>query len=185
MHAKAENCRQIDVRRWQREGVLQAGSNGAWQWSDAATGAHRASISYRTEGRQVILRYLIDGERRDQTVRLSASACNYGGGRPWFICPVRGERVAVLYLRAGRFACRHCQRLKYASQSDDDCARTWRAQAKAERLLEADWRRPKGMHGATHERLLARIFGCIERRERALSLSLESLMRRYPMLTKR
>ena len=37
-HAKAEHCKRLDVRRWHREGVLQAGVSGSWVWSDSATG---------------------------------------------------------------------------------------------------------------------------------------------------
>jgi hypothetical protein len=102
--------------------------------------------------------------------------------KPWFVCPVRGERVAVLYLRAGRFACRHCQRVAYGSQSGDTCDRTWRKQAKAESKLGPNWQRPKGMHEKTRERLLSIIFACEERRDVALGSYLDSLLRRYPSL---
>lgn len=182
MHVKAEHCRRIDVRRWQREGALQAGVSGAWQWTDSETGEQRASIGYRSDGGSVTLSYSIDGRPLAQTLLLSRSACNFGSSRPWFICPIRGERVAVLFLRAGRFACRHCQRIAYASQSDDACARTWRKQAKAEAKLGPEWERPKGMHEATHERLLSVIWGCEERREAALGAYLSGMMRRYPSL---
>jgi len=154
MHVKAEHCRRIDVRRWQLEGVLRNGCAGSWQWTDAATGERLAAIGYRSDGFSVALNYSIDGRDCSQRVRLAESLCNYGGKRPWFVCPVRGERVAVLYLRAGRFACRHCQRLAYASQSGDALARGWQRQHRIEAKLGDDWQRPKGMHHATHARLL-------------------------------
>ena len=78
----------------------------------------------------------------------------------WLLCPVRGERVAVLYMRSGRFACRHCQRIAYACQSDDLMGRAWRKQGKVEKRLGPDCERPKGMHAATYDRLLARIDEC-------------------------
>jgi hypothetical protein len=182
IHVKAEHCRRIDVRRWHREGILQDGRSGGWHWTDAETGELRASIGYRSDGGTVTLSFSIDGSPQAQSVRLSRSACNYGGSRPWFICPVRGERAAVLFLRAGRFACRHCQRIAYGSQSEDLCGRTWRKQAKAEAKLGPNWSRPKGMHQATRERLLAIIWDCDERRDAALSGYLESMLRRYPAL---
>lgn len=182
MHVKSEHCRRIDVRRWHREGALQAGVSGAWQWTDSETGEQRAAIGYRSDGGSVTLSYSIDGRHLAQTLRLSHSACNFGGSRPWFICPIRGERVAVLFLRAGRFACRHCQRIAYASQSDDACARTWRKQAKAEAKLGANWERPKGMHEATRERLLATIWACEEMREDALARFLSAFLVRHPSL---
>jgi hypothetical protein len=182
MHVKAEHCRRIDVRRWHREGILRSGSAGTWQWSDPDTGERRASIGHRSDGRVMTLDYAIDGLPQMQAIRISESSCTYGGKRPWFVCPIRGERVAVLFLRAGRFACRHCQRVAYGSQSGDVCDRTWRKQAKAEAKLGPNWQRPKGMHAKTRERLLSTIFECEERRDIALSDHLADLMCRYPSL---
>lgn len=181
-HVKAEHCRRIDVRRWRREGLLLAGRSGAWQWTCGETGELLAAIGYRSDGGTVTLDYSINGEARQQSIRLGRSRCNYGGHRPWFHCPIGGERVAVLYLRAGHFACRHCQRIAYASQSDDACARTWRTQAKAEAKLGLGWRRPKGMHESTRERLLTVILDCEERRDIALSTFLTGMLRRQPSL---
>jgi len=182
LHVKAEHCRRIDVRRWRREGILQAGRAGTWQWTDPETGEQRAAIGYRSIARGVTLDFSIDGKAHAQTVWLTETACNYGGTRQWFTCPIRGERVAVLFLRAGRFACRHCQRIAYGSQSGDVCDRTWRKQAKAEAKLGPNWTRPKGMHHATRERLMSVIWGCEERRDEALSDYLKSILRRYPDL---
>ncbi len=182
MHAKAEHCRRIDVRRWQREGVLRNGCAGSWQWTDAETGERRATIGYKSDGFSVMLNYSIDGRDCSQRVRLSDSSCNYGGKRPWFVCPIRGERVAVLYLRAGRFACRNCQRLAYASQSGDAIDRSWQRQRRIEAKLGDHGRRPNGMHHATHARLLTMIYDCEEQRDAALCVHFETMMRRYPSL---
>jgi len=99
-HVKAEHCKKLDVRRWQREGVLQPGRSGSWQWTNKETGEQTGSIGYRVDDGCVRLDYSIGGKPSGQTVRLSQSACNYGGARQWLICPIRGERVGVLYLRA-------------------------------------------------------------------------------------
>ena len=181
-HVKAEHCRRIDVRRWQREGILQEGRAGTWQWSDPDTGERTAAIGYRANGGGVTLDYSIDGQPRKQFVWLTETACNYGGTRQWFTCPVRGERVAVLYLRAGRLACRHCQRIAFASQSDDAMGRAWRKQAKLEAKLGPNWTRPKGMHHATRERLLSVIWGCEEQRDAALARFLGAMMSKHPGL---
>ncbi len=108
--------------------------------------------------------------------------CTYGGTRPWFVCPIRGERVATLFLRGGRFAWRHCQRIVYASQSDDALGRTWRKQQRFEAELGEHWQRPKSMHQTTHSRLLSIIWDWEERREEALFVFLDVMMRRHPWL---
>lgn len=58
----------------------------------------------------------------DYKARIVSTACNYGGKRWWFICPlvVNGipcnRRVGVLYLAGGKyFGCRHCYNLTYTS----------------------------------------------------------------------
>lgn len=96
------------------------------------------------------------------------SACSYGGTRPWLLCPPCGNRVAMLYLRSGRFICRRCARVVYASQSEDLIGRAWRRQAKLEVRLGEHWQRPKGMHHATRQKLMTAILAREELRDRAL-----------------
>lgn len=60
--------------------------------------------------------------------------------------------------------------------------RAWRKQAKIERRLGEDWRRPKGVHHRTHERLLEQIAECEEKRDLALAGRLGTLLARYPYL---
>lgn len=182
MHVKAEHCKQLDVQRWHRQGVLQAGSFGSWTWSNSATGERVASIGYSVSDGYVNLNYSINDKPLNQRIAIERTLCNFGGTRPWFVCPVRGERVAVLFLRAGRFACRHCQRIAYASQSDDAMGRAWRRQAKIEAKLGPNWARPQGMHHATRERLLSVIWDCEARRDVALARFLDVMLRKHPEL---
>ena len=55
-------------------------------------------------------------------IQLDTSHCSFGGYRHWFLCPGKGsgfcnERVGVLYLKDGEFACRHCHGLTYKSRN--------------------------------------------------------------------
>lgn len=171
-HLKAEHCRSIDARRWAREGILRDGRCGGWVWSDPDTGQRLASISYSVGADAVTLSYSMGDSPMRQRVPILTTGCNYGGQRYWFGCPTCGRRVAVLYMRNRGFACRKCNRIAYASQSEDELGRTWRKQAKQERLLGETWQRPKGMHQATYERLLAAIWDCEERRDTSLAFVL-------------
>ena len=49
---------------------------------------------------------------------LTWTPCNYGGSRPWFLCPGEGcdRRVAILYGPTAPPLCRLCRGLSYASQ---------------------------------------------------------------------
>lgn len=156
----------LDVRRWQRDGLLTPGRALGWQWS--RDGEVVASIQVRVETGRVYLNYRHrsgGGEWKDENypVWLDWTPCNLGGQRPWFRCPARGcgRRVAILY-GGGIFACRHCHRLAYPSQRE-----TWgdRAARRADRIrARLDWElgilngeglKPKGMHWRTFEKLVA------------------------------
>jgi hypothetical protein len=174
--AKAEHCRSIDARRWKREGILLSpGRLGGWGWTDPETGKQTASIGYTVGVGAVTLDYSVNGEPISQRVPALATGCTYGGKRYWFGCPRCGKRAAILYLRSHRFACRTCQRLAYASQSEDEIGRMWRKQSKLEARLGKRWARPTGMHRTTHERLLQVIWNCEEMRDAALSEALVRL----------
>lgn len=134
--------------RWSR-GDRETGSIGVVAWPD------RLELSYR---------HRAGGDWQDvrETVRLTYTACNYGGQRPWFVCPAVGcgRRVAVLYGAGRYFLCRHCYGLAYESQSEDMAGRL---RDKAQRirrrlggsasLIEPFPRKPWGMHWRTYERL--------------------------------
>ncbi len=117
---------------------------------------------------QVILLYRYrrgpGGEWEDvrEPVELDWTPCNFGGERPWFICPGAGcgWRVAVLYGPGRYFLCRHCYGLAYQSQRDTKMYRALhRAQDIRKRLggsanmMEPFPEKPKGMRWKTYERL--------------------------------
>ena len=154
----------LDIRRLQRDGVLQPGSLSTSSWS--RNGAEAASLELRSEPDRVWLSYRLRCDEHSwhpviYPVTVEWTPCQYGGSRPWFRCPAHGcgRRVAILY--AGRiFACRHCYRLAYPSQREAPHARALRRtraiRAKlggAPNLLRPFPARPKGMHWRTYRRL--------------------------------
>jgi len=168
--AKDTTCdyRSIDVRHWNREGLLVPGSAFGWQWS--RNGEVVASIQIRAESGRVILTYRHrqnGGEWKDECypVQLDWTPCNFGGERPWFLCPAVGcgKRVAILY-GGSIFACRHCHQLAYPSQRECAYDRTARQADKIRKKLGWEpgilngrgWKKPKGMHWRTFERLTAK-----------------------------
>lgn len=173
-HVKAEHCLRIDARRWAREGMFARGRAGGWVWLDRDSGEETARIGYRGEDGGISLSFTLNGEPVGQYIRELRTPCHFGGSRSWFACPRCSRRVAVLFLRgAAGFMCRHCGRVAYGSQSDDDMGRAWRKQHKAEALLGKDWARPKGMHATTRARLMEVIFACEARRDAALAAYVE------------
>jgi hypothetical protein len=168
LKAKAEHCRSVDVRRFAAENMLRAGA-WTWQWRDPDTAEVRSSITVYGRSDSIALAFTIEGASYRNELPVIRTECNFGGSRPWFACPCCGRRVARVFLRFRRFACRHCQRVSYASQSDDAMGRAWRAQTKLEAKLDPHWRRPRYMHHATRARLMAKIMELEQRRDDALA----------------
>lgn len=168
--AKAEQLQRVEIGRWHRGGYLRAGSSFTWSWNRG--GEPTGSIGVLVHGLESLtLQYTFgsDGQQHDrsQHVFLSRTSCNYGNYRPWFACPVCQRRAGVLYMRAGRFACRQCQRVSYSSQSCDLMDRIWRKQSKIEARLGDHWQRPKGMRLKTYGQLIDKLADCEDRRETA------------------
>lgn len=156
----------LDVRKINRAGLLTAGRSYSWKWQ---SGDHVSKIDIRTELSRLILNYRKRNRgdeawvARCQTVHITWTECNYGGSRPWFLCPDQGcgRRCAILY--AGDiFACRKCFCLAYASQREQFHDRLARQLDKLRDRL--GWEpgffngvgdRPKGMHWRTFYRLVA------------------------------
>ena len=169
--AKAEHLQRVDIRDWHRRGRLWVGSSFSWSWTrgDEPSG----SIGVHMYGpASLALQYNLtgdDGHKRDasQTIRIAHTPCHYGKQRPWFVCPVCQRRAGLLYMRAGRFSCRHCQRVSYSSQSDGTLDRMWRKQSKLEARLGENWQRPKGMRHHTYDRIFNAVMDCENRRDEA------------------
>ena len=162
---KAEQCLRVDIRWMRRKGFLR-GWGGTLTYSIG--GQQVASIGYWVTAAELVLDYTLNGDPRQQRVPFLETPCNYGGVRQWFACPYCLRRCEVLYCRRGGFYCRTCARVSYCSQSEDAVDRTWRIQQKAAAKLGENWRRPKGMHRTTYERLFETIIGCEDEREEML-----------------
>ena len=178
---KAEQLQRIDVRDWSRRKLLALERSFTWSWNRG--GERTGSISVNVyPPNAVSLVYTATGNERawdiNDRVRLIYKPCNFGGSRPWFECPRCTRQVAVLYLRAGRFACRHCQRVAYSSQAEDAVTRTWRQQRRIEETVGENWQRPSGMRQRTYARLLDRLEDCQQKRDTAFCVAAAGLLRR-------
>lgn len=152
---KEIHTRAIDVRRWQRDGLLRAHYFG-WQWTDSDTGEVQSKIGVSPSPGKVGLSYTVNGHAFNPVIDITTTPCTFGGARAWFRCPHCHVRCAKLFLRWGHFRCRTCQKISYQSQSEDQIGRLWRVQAKIERQLGDGLARPKFMRQKTYERLKAK-----------------------------
>ena len=156
-----EKYLELDVRFLNKNGGLDNCRSCICSWRDGS------NISIETSPEAIKLSYAatINGQRQNVNFRvpLSWTTCNFGGKRPWFICPGErcGRRVATLYLRKGYFLCRHCHDLTYSSQRKTKDMRQAHKAGKIYRRLGIRFEdghyvtsRPKGMHYKTYSRLL-------------------------------
>lgn len=162
-----EEGRALDIRYWQREGLLKPGGRFNVLWGPP--GPLTLGVAVRVEEAQVVLayRYLQDDGSLtpvEYPVALDRTPCPFGGQRTWFRCPTEGcgRRVALLHLGDFRFACRHCQQLAYSSQREDAIERNLRRARTINRKLGGSTDsiysspdKPKGMRWRTYEGLLS------------------------------
>ena len=155
---------ELDVRYLSRNGNLRPGTSSTLRWS--RNGVNTSSIGIRSTFDSVVLSYKRkspgsnEWKSEEYPVYLHWTPCNYGGRRPWFLCPAQGcgRRVAVLY-GGGIFACRHCHGLNYRSQHEPAWDRALTRYQKIRVKLGghpgdayAFPSKPKGMHWHTYER---------------------------------
>jgi hypothetical protein len=182
------------VLDWYRRGYLQSPQWFSWAWT--RDGERVASISVQTERRCVTLKYRNrsygdDWSDVEQRVPVAWTPCRFGGEKPQFVCSVAsngaycGRRVIKLYGAGRLFACRHCYRLAYASQSEAQWYRALRRANKVRQRLGGDPGmdspfppRPKGMWRRTYEHLRERCFDVEMREDRAFELHAGRLLAR-------
>lgn len=195
---RTEDCLSFDVRSWQRDGWLEIGTCFTMTWErrnrkDSSIGvrvlgdAAGADRAYAVE-----LSYSWGPEERKEDVSclisLSWTSCNFGGSRPWFICPgvVNGvlcnRRVAKLYLKGRHFLCRHCHQLTYSSQQEARrdaalrrCQRIHQKLGGTANMTEPFPSKPKGMHLQTYLGLLGKYEKAYEEYSREMLVYLERL----------
>ena len=168
---KAEQTLKVDIRLWRKLGYLNNGQSFAWQWSRGGEVTGNIGVSVRVGS--IRLGYAVQGQDASQTIRTTTTPCRYGGARTWFQCPCCSGRAVVLFMRAGRFACRQCQKVSYSSQSGSahDRAMTRYHQLKA--IIGAG--KPRWQQWATFNRVEDRFERVSEQVNRSLMAFIQRL----------
>ena len=90
----------LDVRKLNREGMLDPGYRGSLAWRRGERKV--SSIGLVAEHGRVVLKYRHrrgglgdEWEDVEQPVYLTWTPCNLGGKRPWFVCPGGCERALL------------------------------------------------------------------------------------------
>lgn len=160
-----ENLHRIDIRWLKKQGQLSPGNvcGLSWSWGNKKTG----SIGFMMESDCMKLKYRCrpnseEWEPLEQTIFLDRTPCHFGGHRKWFLCTQCRKRVVVIYEAEGKFLCRHCCDLTYASQRENKLDRFMRKARKIRARLGASnnlmaplLSKPKNMHQKTFDRLRA------------------------------
>jgi len=164
----AESTLRLDIRELRRRGTLTAGRRGSIKWT--CGDGSSSSVGFTGASDAIQLSYTwgdrYSGEQHLVAERLMVVSrpCRFGGARHLFQCPGCYRQALVLYFRGGRFNCRACVRVAYASQNERPIDRARRRAQKIRHRLGADPsfddpipERPKGMWRRTYERMVARL----------------------------
>ena len=168
---RAEDHLSADVRRWHRRGLLEPGTSFTASWGrvqgDSSIGVQvLGTAGEPAEAVRLSYSQGLPGDEKEDVayrVPLDWTSCNFGGARPWFVCPGMrcGRRAALLYLGGRYFLCRGCQDLSYASQRERGgsvpplhrCQRIRTKLGGSPNMSEPFPEKPKGMHWKTYSRL--------------------------------
>jgi hypothetical protein len=165
-----ESHNHLDVNSLSRKGLLEPGTRGRVRWSKGEVVF--GFVSFEVKDGSFVLEYRYrrnsseEWEEVRYPVRLSWTPCNFGGSRPWFVCPgvlnghYCGRRVAKLYDGGKYFLCRHCYDLTYRSRKDGQknralhkCQRIRQRLGGSANMSEPFPPKPKGMHFDTYIKL--------------------------------
>ncbi len=153
----------LRLAAFKKQKCLTPGHSGIWHWS--INEEEVASVSFAVTDNSIRFMYTLKDEEGnkigvDKTINLTSTPCNFGGHRQWFCCGC-GRKVAVMYIRDQKIACRHCFDAVYPSQREDAIDRQYRKIYKLDDKLKYDrgnllsWpQKPEGMQGRTYKRLL-------------------------------
>lgn len=179
-NGKVESLLHIDVQQWRADDLLVPNTFFGWYWS--RDNKEIASIGCRVISRdRLILEYTWkpDGgasQTVQEPVRLTYTACHYGGTRVWFCCPACGRRVRKLYSVRGSWYCRNSLNVAYSTQSLDVIQRMHRRISKLENRLEENGAKPKGMHWKTYDRIMKKREDTQRRLDYAFCLAAERIL---------
>ncbi len=152
---------EIKITELQKHDAFASGQPAQWSVTDS-NGRLTEIAVFIFEDKAIIKAATTNSHRKPKMaeidIALSWTDCNYGGRRPWFLCPGQlhqpcERRVANLYIYGTLLLCRHCCELGYES---DYHTPQFRALYKAQKIirelggsgsLAEDFPpRPKGMH---------------------------------------
>jgi hypothetical protein len=161
---KHEELQRLSLTTLRKRKLLSPGRSGSITWScnERLTGLANFSMVDRYSSK--ISFPLPSGEWRHETIAHSFTPTNFGGWRLWFACPRCSKACGTLYRAHGRYVCRQCLRLTYASQYDRQHERPRRKAIKIRARLGQSTQAPDGeafppkpprMRWATYRRLKA------------------------------
>lgn len=159
-----ESSLNLDIRSIRKAGGLNPGVKWTTTWTRDSEVI--GSIGVTLHAGYLVADYQANKVPIAQYIDITTTPCHFGGVRHWLVCPRCGKRQTSLYFGRHRFACRTCNNLAYQSQQLDIIDRSWRKQSKIEAKMggEDAWRKPKGMHESTWQRLQAQRSECEDMR---------------------
>lgn len=190
-----EACKELDIGSWQRKGYFDnapVSLTFSWNRGDRSLGSIGVAVLNRNSIRLHYDSWIGDNRSNakslDYPIPVSWTECNFGGKRPWFICPgmVNGQacrrRVAKLYLDGSYFLCRHCHDLTYETrqtgkqdQALKKCQKIREQLGGSANMTTPFPPRPKGMHFKTYFKIQHEYYNALDQYNASLMASLDRI----------
>ena len=144
----------LDIKFLKQRGYLTPGASGILRWSIRS--ADVSSISVHTTSahlRLTSVKHKVGQPQvnQEQQIQFTSTPCHFGRERFWLVCPKCHKRVGILALSRGKFLCRHCVALSYASRNESEYQRLASkiSELRGNMYDHTGRRKKKGMHWQT------------------------------------
>ena len=190
-----EGCRRIDIREMQRAGTLRVQGTVIYtiRWSRNGESTGSVGIYYSSGNSYVTAKYTVTykdtgrQEDRNDIINLCFVSTGYGK-RAYFVCPICGKRIMVLFVFGSDFKCRACGNLNYrSSQANRDYTEVYNSKIEKilQKLKHPDKRdydvyfveKPKRMREYTYESLVSQLRALQRKRECCFVMACSKLMK--------
>ncbi len=163
--AVVEDAFRLDAQELGRGGRLEDGRSARFVF--AAGGRATDTLELEPDDWAITCRFTRRRPGRadevaQYAIEISRTDCNFGGTRPWFLCPRIGcrRRVSALFFDTPYLSCRVCARLGYRTQMQKSAVRGVERAKKIRAalggrpgLVHPFPPRPKGMHRRRYDEL--------------------------------
>lgn len=151
----------INLSNLKKKGLLKPGSILNLNWEIEGTFTFKSTVYIKENF--FLISHQCNEKIIKQRIKISSTACHFGGNRQWFHCPLCDARRMTLFFDKNKnLSCRECNNLGYLSQKQNPFNRLFlNAQKLRQKILAGDTsieNKPLNMQWKTYNNIKYKIY---------------------------